>query len=130
MQDERRPADEVLVMDHPITDLQRAVAGVHPVGLPCLAPSEKPGCDERLERRTRLERLGERGRCRRPEIGAAAGHRQNVPFVRIEDHDVTALRLHPRDGVRQLVLRDLLQLAIERKHHGVPWPRGDARRVR
>ena len=117
-------------MNHATLELQRPVAGVDHVALARPSAGEQPSGDEWLERRSRLEGLGERRGGRRVYVLATARHGENVALMRIQHDDVPAVRAHLLHRLTERVLGDLLQLVIEREHDSVPRPRGDAWRVR
>ena len=101
-----------------VVDLARPLISSTPLPVstesasPTRPRSSSPAAMNGFDRRSGLERLGERRRRRLPRIEPAARHRQHVAAVRIEDDDVAALRAHLRDRVGQRLLGDLLRSAL------------------
>ena len=103
----------VLVIDRAAIDRERSVEGRHDVRLARLALLKQRCRDERFERGPGLVRLGERRAGGVAQVGTMTGHGEHLAVGRIDDDDVTALRTHPRDRIRQRTLGDLLELLID-----------------
>src|SRR6185437_4007759 len=86
---------------------------------------EKLRGDERLERGTRLERLAHDGIAEEVHPLTLAGHRADLAILRIEDDDVTTIGTGPRHRIIEGLLRDLLQLLIDRQHDGITTDGGN-----
>src|SRR5437867_3820186 len=90
----------------PLANAAYAVAGVDGIAIGHQTALEKARRHERLGRRSRLERFGERGGGRLTRIQPTARHRKDVAAVRIENDDVAALGAHARNRVGQRLFRD------------------------
>ena len=108
----RRPRMR-LVVDRTSMQLVRSSACRHDIGRARLPLREQCRCDQRLERGPRFEGLGDRSSRGGHDSMSLPRHRQHLAATGVQDHDVAALRIHSRDGVRQRALGNVLQLVID-----------------